>query len=136
MRGQQQILSFGIGLGIILTMYYERLGNDEVVYSAVDDQHMLAALKLMHSKGVLDREIKPANVVRCRVETPGEEPDNDNYPLRSLGVSMFEMVSASLPFQAESEMLWRIVIAGSMAEQAPSVLDRRGGSRSTETWRR
>lgn len=55
-----------------------------------------------------------------------KEPDNASYPtdLWSIGVSMFEMVTASLPFEAESEMLWSIAIAGSMTEPAPNVLDR------------
>jgi serine/threonine-protein kinase len=54
-----------------------------------------------------------------------KEPSKASYPtdLWSLGVSMFEMVTAKLPFEAENDLLWNFAIAGSMVEKAPNVLD-------------
>ena len=55
-----------------------------------------------------------------------KEPDKAIYPsdLWSLGVTMFEIVTSSLPFEAESELLWSIAIAGNMDAKAPNVLDK------------
>jgi serine/threonine protein kinase len=54
-----------------------------------------------------------------------KEPGKASYPtdLWSLGVSMFEMVTAKLPFEAENDLLWNFAIAGNMDEKAPNVLD-------------
>ena len=41
----------------------------------------------------------------------------------SLGVTLFEITTGILPFQAANSMLWSVVIAGNLNERAPSVLD-------------
>ena len=151
---------------------------------------ILAALKVMHSNGLVHRDIKPSNMMRCYTKgsdsrqssrqtsrqstgnAHGEayvyklidfgtalgvdeavaeeammtmntsrlmgagtppymspemflEPEKATYPsdLWSLGVSLFEMVTGRLPFEAQSSLLWSSAIAGNMEEKAPSVLD-------------
>ena len=142
-------------------------------------RNILAALKVMHSDGIIHRDIKPSNIMRCQTVT-GEsirdigshtyklidygtalgidesvaksammtmtgtrdfgmgtlcymspemikEPGSASYPtdLWSLGVTMFEMVSGSLPFKpdTDSDLLWIMVIAGDMDEKVVNVLD-------------
>ena len=41
----------------------------------------------------------------------------------SLGVTMFEAVTGKLPFNAESDHLWPIAIAGNMNDTAPEIFD-------------
>ena len=139
---------------------------------------VLAALKVIHADGVIHRDVKPANIIRCTSGTASssldgrnsymyklidfgtalgiddtvaaenmmtmntnramgagtqpymspemyKDPENAAYPadLWSLGVSMFEMVTACLPFSAESDLVWSTAIAGDMEESAPDVLD-------------
>ena len=54
-----------------------------------------------------------------------KEPDKASYPTEiwSLGVTMFELVTARLPFNSDSEMLWSFVIAGNMDEKTLDLLD-------------
>ena len=54
-----------------------------------------------------------------------KEPEKASYPtdVWSLGVTMFELVTATLPFCSESDLLWSFAIAGNMDEKAPEVLD-------------
>jgi serine/threonine protein kinase len=55
-----------------------------------------------------------------------KDPENATYSsdLWSLGVSMFEIVTGTLPFESENELLWSLAIAGNMDEHAPNVLDK------------
>jgi serine/threonine protein kinase len=140
---------------------------------------VLAALKVMHSAGLVHRDIKPENIMRCHlplqsaavqdegllisyklidfgsaigvdekvakqtmmtltgnralaVGTPPymspemfKEPETASYPtdVWSLGVTMFELVTTTLPFQSDNELLWSFAVAGNMDEKAPNVLD-------------
>eukprot|EP00292_Cryptomonas_paramecium_P002656 CAMPEP_0113679356 /NCGR_PEP_ID=MMETSP0038_2-20120614/10580_1 /TAXON_ID=2898 /ORGANISM="Cryptomonas paramecium" /LENGTH=2825 /DNA_ID=CAMNT_0000597341 /DNA_START=49 /DNA_END=8526 /DNA_ORIENTATION=- /assembly_acc=CAM_ASM_000170 len=54
------------------------------------------------------------------------EPEQASYPsdVWSLGVSMFQLVTSTLPFKAENDFLWAVSVAGNMDASAPSVLDR------------
>ena len=54
-----------------------------------------------------------------------KEPELASYPtdVWSLGVTMFELVSAQLPFETENDLLWSFAIAGNMHEKAPNVLN-------------
>ncbi len=54
-----------------------------------------------------------------------KQPDVASYPtdIWSLGVTMFELVAARLPFNSDSDLLWSFAVAGSMSEKAPNVLD-------------
>ena len=54
-----------------------------------------------------------------------KKPDKASYPTEiwSLGVTMFELVTARLPFNSDSEMLWSFVIAGNMDEKTLDLLD-------------
>ena len=144
---------------------------------------ILAALKIMHTEELLHRDVKPANIMRCRVKSSESNEDGGSYTYKiiefgtvlsvsevkdindmliiaentavgalsppymspemyrqpqtvsfqtdiwSLGVSMFELVTAFLPFQAEYNCLWSISIAGNMDEKLPNVLDRLSESR-------
>ena len=155
------------------------IGDTECIKVA---RSILAALKVMHSEGIVHRDIKPANIVRCRIKHTGiqegqsasavpfvyklidfgsalgideaianesmltlivnrdmaagtlpymspemfKEPKKASYStdLWSLGVTMFELVTSSLPFKAESDLLWSFAVAGNMEAKAPSVLDK------------
>jgi hypothetical protein len=54
-----------------------------------------------------------------------KESDKASYPtdVWSLGVTMFELVTATLPFHSDSELFWGFAVAGNMDEKAPNVLD-------------
>ena len=54
-----------------------------------------------------------------------KEPETASYPtdIWSLGVTMFELVTAHFPFLCEGELLWGLTVAGNMEEKAPDVLD-------------
>ena len=153
---------------------------------------ILAALKVLHSNGMVHRDIKPANMMRCYRNTTDTrknsratlrptkgrsdilkdgfvyklidfgtalgideavaeeammtmnanrqmgagtppymspemytDPARSSYPtdLWSLGVSLFEIATGVLPFEAQSSLLWSMAVAGNMEEKAPSVLD-------------
>ena len=63
-----------------------------------------------------------------------KESDKASYPtdIWSMGVTMFELVTAVLPFQSDSDLNWSFAIAGNMNEKAPNVLDKlQHDSRST-----
>jgi serine/threonine protein kinase len=145
-------------------------------------RNVLAALKLMHSEGLIHRDIKPSNLMctrrrRAGIHQPEDTnlnilhhytlidfgtaigvdeqvakeammtlskepvgagtppymspemfkcPDEAKFPtdLWSLGVTLFELGTGILPFQAESSFMWSIVIAGNLDEKAPNILDR------------
>jgi serine/threonine protein kinase len=55
-----------------------------------------------------------------------QAPGNAMYPadLWSLGSSMFELVTGTLPFQPGGSQNWKDAISGNMAEKAPSILGR------------
>ena len=147
---------------------------------------VLAVLKVMHSDGVIHRDVKPSNVMQHKTmnlkagEKSADEysyklidfgtaigidekqaidemmtktatremgvgtlkymspemitdPDSAKYPtdLWSLGVTMFELITAFLPFKPDSEMdlLWIMAIAGDMDTPVANVLDVLGEDR-------
>ena len=146
---------------------------------------VLAALKIMHSEGLLHRDIKPANIIRCKAVQGGQEWDGVTYnyklmdyrsscavdldsartpinanhfdihcndsqgdeslpymspemysepskciyssDLWSLGVTMFELLSCTLPFHPSEQNTysgWCQAIAGDMDVAAPNILDK------------
>ena len=62
------------------------------------------------------------------------DPETATYPsdLWSLGITMFELITGSLPFQTDSGLFCGAAIAGNMAEKVPSLLDRISADRSSE----
>jgi hypothetical protein len=54
------------------------------------------------------------------------EPGKATYStdLWSLGVTMFELVTATLPFEAENIQQWATSVAGNIGKNAPSLLDK------------
>ena len=139
-------------------------------------RRVLAVLRRLHGGGVLHRDVKPANIVRCgRADADGGERRRQVYKLVdfgsvlgvdpsraepemlrdaadppapagtraymspemlvdpaaasygsdlwSLGVTMFELVTARLPFHAGDDEGWAAAVAGDMDAPAPNVLD-------------
>lgn len=60
-----------------------------------------------------------------------KEPGRAMYAtdLWPLGISMFELVTEYLPFQADSGLLWSVAIAGDINAASPDVLDHLDESR-------
>jgi serine/threonine protein kinase len=55
-----------------------------------------------------------------------KSPGDATYPadIWSLGITMFVLLSQTLPFQADNGRNWKTVISENMTEKAPNVLDR------------